>query len=200
MKRKGESDDCERSLASPSAIVTVTRRHVDAWRHALATPKARSCAHLTLPLSCPFAEELLHKTVSTRGHPYDIILRCKYMDIQYVNPYDIILRCKHSNIQLVYITGGHPARDPHPVDFKKPPKTGMVRTKAVAQANMKGKGGGKGSNKTNVNDGKTTSPSKKRKKIAAAAADEAQREAAEDAAAENEMLAEEEGAKRRRGG
>jgi len=83
----------------------------------------------------------------------------------------------------------------HPVDFKKPPKTGMVRTKAVAQANMKGKGGGKGSNKTNVNDGKTTSPSKKRKKIAAAAADEAQREAAEDAAAENEMLAEEEGDK-----
>ena len=80
----------------------------------------------------------------------------------------------------------------HPVDFQKPPKTGMVRTKAVAQANIKGKGGGKGSNKTNGNDGKTTSPAKKRKK---SAADEAQRDAAEDAAAENEMLAEEEGGK-----
>jgi len=68
----------------------------------------------------------------------------------------------------------------------------MVRTKAVAQATMKGKGGGKGSNKTNGNDGKTTSPAKKRKK---SAADEAQRDAAEDAAAENEMLAEEEGGK-----
>ena len=39
-KRKRESDDreCERSPSPPAMIVTVTR-HVDAWRHALATPQ-----------------------------------------------------------------------------------------------------------------------------------------------------------------
>ena len=39
-KRKRESDDreCKRSPSTPAMIVTVTR-HVDAWRHALATPQ-----------------------------------------------------------------------------------------------------------------------------------------------------------------
>ena len=71
----------------------------------------------------------------------------------------------------------------------------MVRTKALAHANMKSKGSGKDCNKTNGKDGKTPFPSKKRKKTAADE-DEAQREAAEDAAAETEVLAgEEEGDK-----
>jgi len=84
-KRKRESDDreCKRSPSTPAMIVTVTR-HVDAWRHALATPQllVRASLHGLRPVPslkrCCSAPPY---RVCTRSRLCDIKTRCLHADI-----------------------------------------------------------------------------------------------------------------------